>query len=55
MKTAVALADELLATFQAAALGQREGLKTAKRGPDCFARIAALRKTLAGGRPRNKS
>lgn len=36
----------------AAALGAKGGNKTAERGPEYFARIAAMRKTKAGGRPR---
>lgn len=36
----------------AVALGKRGGLKTAERGPDYFKKIAAMRKTRAGGRPR---
>jgi hypothetical protein len=33
-------------------LGKKGGLKTAQRGPEYFAKIAAMRKTRAGGRPR---
>ena len=36
----------------AAALGRVGGKKTAERGPEYFKRIAAMRKTRAGGRPR---
>lgn len=39
----------------AAALGAKGGKATAKRGPEYFAKIAAMRKTKAGGRPRNDS
>mgnify|MGYP001089396335 CR=1 FL=1 len=50
LKVAVALADHLLATPPAAALGRQGGLKTAQRGPEYFRRIAAMRKTHAGRR-----
>jgi hypothetical protein len=33
-------------------LGARGGKKTAQRGPEYFKRIAGMRKTKAGGRPR---
>ncbi len=36
-------------------LGRRGGRVTAKRGPDYFRKIAAMRKTRAGGRPPNKA
>lgn len=51
LRSAVALADDLLAVPPAAALGKKGGLKTAERGPEYFAKIAAMRKTRAGGRP----
>ncbi len=35
----------------AVSLGRKGGQSTAKRGPDYFRKIAAMRKTLAGGRP----
>jgi len=35
----------------AVALGRRGGKATALRGPDYFRKIAAMRKTKAGGRP----
>lgn len=35
----------------AVALGRKGGKTTAKRGPDYFRKIAAMRKTFAGGRP----
>jgi len=38
----------------AVALGRRGGKATAKRGPDYFRQIAALRKINAGGRPPKK-
>jgi hypothetical protein len=51
---AVALADALLETptDPAAILGAKGGKQTAKRGPEYFKRIAAMRKTKGGGRPR---
>lgn len=33
-------------------LGRQGGLKTAERGPEYFKKIAAMRKTRSGGRPR---
>jgi len=36
----------------ASLLGSIGGKKTAERGPDYFRKIAAMRKTRAGGRPR---
>jgi hypothetical protein len=48
------LAKDLLASpasVPAAALGKLGGEKTAERGPDYFRKIAAMRKTRAGGRP----
>jgi hypothetical protein len=50
--TAVKLADHLLTEKPAAVLGAKGGKKTAERGPEYFAKIAAMRKTKAGGRPR---
>lgn len=50
--TAVKLADALMEEKPAAVLGARGGRKTAQRGPEYFKRIAAMRKTRAGGRPR---
>lgn len=52
LDAAVALADDLIATPPAAVLGSRGGKATAKRGPEYFARIAAMRKTKSGGRPK---
>ena len=49
------LAKDLLtapASIPAAALGKLGGEKTAERGPEYFRKIAAMRKTRAGGRPR---
>lgn len=53
LSSALALTDDLIALPPAAAaLGQKGGMKTAERGPDYFRKIAAKRKTRAGGRPR---
>ena len=52
---AVVLAEHLMAIPPAAALGKRGGLTTAKRGSEYFAKIAAMRKTRAGGRPRKQA
>ena len=53
LDSALALADDLLAMpSSAVSLGQRGGRKTAERGPDYFKRIAAMRKTKAGGKPK---
>lgn len=49
--TAVKLADHLLSEKPATVLGAKGGRKTAQRGPDYFAKIAAMRKTRGGGRP----
>ena len=54
LESAVALADSLIATPPAAMLGKKGGLKTAKRGSEYFAKIAALRKTKGGGRPKKE-
>lgn len=48
----VILADYLLTLEPAAILGRKGGKATAKRGSDYFRKIAAMRKTRAGGRPR---
>jgi hypothetical protein len=47
----VVLADYLLTIEPAAVLGKMGGKATAKRGPEYFRKIAAMRKTKAGGRP----
>jgi len=49
---AVVLADYLLTIEPAAVLGKMGGKATAKRGPDYYRKIAGMRKTKAGGRPR---
>jgi len=46
------LADRLLETSPAAALGAKGGNATAKRGTDYFRKIAAMRKEKKGGRPK---
>jgi len=48
------LADHLLTIEPAAVLGRKGGQVTKKRGPEYFRRIAAMRKTKAGGRPRKE-
>ncbi len=52
LKAALVLAQDLAAKSPAAVLGAKGGKATAKRGPEYFAKIAAMRKTRAGGRPR---
>jgi hypothetical protein len=53
LQAAVSLADGLLTVSPAAALGKRGGKKTAKRGSDYFRKIAGMRKSRRGGRPRS--
>ena len=59
LNAAVRLADHLLEIPPAAVLGKKGGKTTAKRmrakDPDYYRRIAAMRKTRAGGRPRKES
>ena len=54
---AVKLADHLLTEKPAAVLGAKGGKTTAKlmtaKDPDYYKRIAAMRKTKAGGRPKS--
>jgi hypothetical protein len=55
LNSALALTDDLIALpSTAVSLGQRGGQKTAERGPGYFKKIAAMRKTKAGGRPRKQ-
>ena len=55
VSAAVKLADGLLElTTPAAALGAQGGRKTAERGPEYFRKIASMRKTYGGGRPRKE-
>src|SRR5580704_15917288 len=54
LDAAVQLADDLVAVPAeppAAVLGAKGGKVTAKRGPEYFKKIAAMRKTKGGGRP----
>jgi hypothetical protein len=51
LTAALSLADHLLEESPAATLGKRGGKATAKRGPDYFRKIAAMRKEHKGGRP----
>lgn len=54
LSAALSLTDDLIALpSTAVSLGQRGGQKTAERGPDYFKKIAAMRKTKAGGRPKS--
>ena len=50
----VKLADELLRVSPASALGARGGKKTAERGPEYYRKIANMRRTHGGGRPRKE-
>jgi hypothetical protein len=52
LSSAVSLANNLIETSPAAELGSKGGKKTAERGPEYFRKIASMRKTRAGGRPR---
>jgi len=52
LRAAAALADALLEVRPAAVLGAKGGKATAKRGPEYFRKITAMRQTKAGGRPR---
>jgi hypothetical protein len=51
LTAAIHLADDLLTESPAATLGAKGGKATAKRGPDYFRKIAAMRKERKGGRP----
>lgn len=55
LTAAVHLADDLLEESPAATLGAKGGKQTAKRGPDYFRKIAAMRKERKGGRPSKDS
>jgi len=59
LRTALALADDLLKqsrTNAAAILGRKGGSTTARKlGTDHYKRMAAARKTHAGGRPRKQA
>lgn len=52
LTSALSLTDDLIANPPAMSLGKLGGMKTAERGPEYFKRIAAMRKTKAGGRPK---
>jgi hypothetical protein len=58
LQAAITLAGHLLLVSPAAALGSKGGKTTAKRmtanDPEYYKRIAAMRKTQAGGRPKSK-
>jgi hypothetical protein len=51
LNAAIKLAEDLASVNAAAALGAKGGTKTAERGSEYFKKIAAMRKTKAGGRP----
>jgi hypothetical protein len=55
LSAALALTEHLLTVRPAAELGARGGKKTAKRGPEYFAKISGMRKTRAGGRPKKQT
>lgn len=55
LTAAVQLADDLLEQSPAATLGKKGGKATAKRGSEFYRKIAAMRKTRAGGRPASKA
>lgn len=54
LTSALSLADDLIETSPAAALGAKGGKKTAERGPDYYRKIAGMRKKRAGGRPKKE-
>ena len=51
-KLSIDLISEGTTASAAAQLGAKGGIATAKRGPEYYARIAGMRKTRAGGRPK---
>jgi hypothetical protein len=59
LKAALALVDDLLKqqrTTPAAVMGHKGGSVTAKKhGPEHYRKMAAARKTRAGGRPRKQA
>jgi hypothetical protein len=55
LTAAVHLANDLLEQSPAATLGAKGGKATAKRGPEYFRKIAAMRKERKGGRPTKDS
>jgi hypothetical protein len=60
LRAALALTDDLIrqakaTTTPAAVLGRKGGSSTSRKfGPDHYRKMAAARKTRAGGRPRKK-
>lgn len=55
LKTALALTDDILTQnklIAASVLGRKGGSVTAQKGSDHFRKLAAMRKTHGGGRPR---
>src|SRR5689334_20693938 len=55
LNAALALSSDLAKRQpDAVALGAKGGKKTAERGPEYFAKIAAMRKTRSGGRPKKE-
>lgn len=52
LSSALSLTDDLIANPPAMLLGKLGGMKTAERGLEYFARIAAMRKKRSGGRPK---
>lgn len=55
LDSALSITDNLIKSKPAAELGSKGGLRTAERGSEYFKRIAAMRKTRAGGRPKKKA
>jgi hypothetical protein len=61
LNAALALSKDLASRFSdplkagTAAMGSKDGSKTAERGPEYFRQLAAKRKTRSGGRPRKES
>jgi hypothetical protein len=61
LSAAVALTDDLLSQTKpakaspAALLGRKGGSVTAQKGSDHFRKLAAMRKSHAGGRPRKET
>lgn len=53
LSAALQLANHLATENPAATLGARGGSVTAKRGPEYFKRIAAMRTNRKGGRPKS--
>jgi hypothetical protein len=47
--------DSLAKRVDPVSIGRKGGTKTAERGPEYFAKIAAMRKTRGGGRPKKQA